>query len=229
MEPIVFFGSIPNINTSLLLGGDGARVVFDSMAIPLDRAEALKLAMFPGKLLHVRIYLGDDSKPYCEFDASIPVMDSSVAVGKIVRVKFDVPATDKEQVMLMAGVNEQKLRIVVDSDGKSAIEEKAKPEPTPYGKFWQYLDRNGFFTAPDMRGIFWQLEEVHGTAGLAPEANPVDVRKAIIRLCFGVDQRSTGVSPAQLRSWLVQMRLERNSSVYSMIRNAEAFAAKGAK
>jgi hypothetical protein len=229
MEQISYLAHIPKIQGAFMLGDDGARVVFDSKEGVLDRAEALKLAALPGKVLHLRVYLGTDQDPYCEFKASIPLAMSSISVGSIVRVKFDIPGSDKLQAMHLAGVNDRMLRIVIDSDGKSVVKgSKEKKEASPYGKFWEYLDRANFVCAPDLAEMFATLEQSHGYAERSADADVVAIRKAILRTCFGNASRAQAVSPDRLRSWLKQMLIQEGSSVYGMIRNAEAYAVREA-
>lgn len=87
---------------------------------------------------------------------------------------------------------------------KPKREPKPPKEPTPYGKFWQAMDKAGFHNRPDVRD--W----------LGAQSSTEEAAKRLLRLAFGAESRATFVSPEDVEEWL---RCQPNSgSAITMVR-----------
>lgn len=202
MEPLAFNVKIAP-TASALQFGDACRIELWSLSSVQDRAEAVKLIGFRQKNLHLRFYLGGKSETLiCEFLASIAALQSALRFTKeYAAVKFDVAETEVVEAAKLIGYDDKAMRLVVEVEG-----EKRQPkvkEPTPYGAFWQALDKAGFHNRPDVRRWI-------GYSGL-------DERDAKQRLrqIFNAQSRATDISPDDLREWAA--RMPDNDSVLTMI------------
>lgn len=112
------------------------------------------------------------------------------------------------QGVILRGV----LWVDVETAAVHEQEQKTKPEKM-YGKFWQLLIQSGFMTHPDMLELLHQLRAVRN---LVPDYDG----DALIRDCFG-GSRAEKAGPAQLRGWMDQMRIPRESALFVLIAQAE--------
>lgn len=85
---------------------------------------------------------------------------------------------------------------------KRKRQSKAK-EPTPYGAFWQQMDKAGFHNRPDVRRWI-------GYSGLDER----DAKQCLRRI-FNAQSRATDISPDDLREWAA--RMPDNDGVLTMI------------
>lgn len=190
MEPLAFNVKIAP-TASALQFGDACRIELWSLSSVQDRAEAVKLIGFRQKNLCLRFYLGGKSETLiCEFLASIAALQSALRFTKeYAAVKFDVAETEVVEAAKLIGYDDKAMRLMIEVEGDKR-QPKAK-ESTPYGAFWQALDKAGFHNRPDVRRwIECRADESEWEA------------KERLRYALGVKKRSMEASPELLLKWL---------------------------
>ena len=187
-EPLTFLAQVAPTDCALQFGHDGARVEIWSKDIITDFAEACKLVGYTGKVLALSFFEPTGQDAMLTFTASIAGINSAIRMSaNRVKVKFDVPQTHKTAAARLAGMTERVYRLEVAIEGETQKREPKPPkEPTPYGKFWQTMDKAGFHNRHDVRD--W-LQKIGASEAEA---------KAAIRMRFSVQSRATELSPSRL-------------------------------
>lgn len=156
-----------------------------------DNAVAQSLALLRQRILSVSVYEGAKDDEFCTLTATLPQIQSSVAKsGDGTRVKLDVDPAQLPIILRLLAIADKALRFAFADEGtvpgKVKREPKPPKQPTPYGKFWQEMDKSGFHNRPDVRQWIDYYE--------ADEAEA----KELIRRMLGVEKRSLEASPEML-------------------------------
>lgn len=167
---------------------------------PTDNAVAQSIALLKGREIRLAIFFKDER--ICTLAAALPPISTVVGkFGKSTKVKLDVYPDDMPSFL-------SAIRLA-DSDGtmrfefapggslpeKSKREAKTK-EPTPYGRFWQAMDRAGFHNRPDVRAWLSYFGEIKSD----------DEAKQALRDQFQTSSRSN-ISPDELLAALKKFDL----------------------
>lgn len=147
-EPVAFRGTLHHWTL-----GEPPRL--ELICVPTDNPIAQSVALLKGRELSLAIYWKDDR--VCTLPAALPPISTVVGkCGKATKVKLDVYPAD--MLSFLSAIR------LADADGMMRFEfspgdslpekqkRKAEPkEPTPYGKFWEAMDKAGFHNRPDVR------------------------------------------------------------------------------
>jgi hypothetical protein len=191
-EPLKFLAEIAPTDCALQFGDDGARIEIWSKPIQADFAQAAQLVGWTRKVLRLSFFMPKDETAWVEFAASVAPLNSAIRFTKDsrVKVKFDVPQTEKLSAARLAGMADRVFRLEVAMQGEKQSSKLTK-QPTPYGAFWQEMDKRGFHNRPDVR----RWIECASDEGESES-------KARLRLALGVERRSHEASPESLLEWL---------------------------
>lgn len=192
-EPLTFLAQVAPTDCALQFGHDGARVEIWSKDIITDFAEACKLVGYTGKVLALSFFEPTGQDAMLTFTASIAGINSAIRMSaNRVKVKFDVPQTHKTAAARLAGMTERVYRLEVAIEGETQKREPKPPkEPTPYGKFWQTMDKAGFHNRHDVRTWI-------NAHDLMEAATKERMRKA-----WRVTSRANEMSPDDVVAWLM--------------------------
>lgn len=192
-EPLKFLAEIAPTDCALQFGDDGARIEIWSKPIQADFAQAVQLVGWTRKILRLSFFMPKDDTAWVEFAASIAPLNSAIRFTKDsrVKVKFDVPQTEKLSAARLAGMANSAFRLEVAMQGEK---QTGKPkEATPYGAFWRELDKRGFHNRQDVRTWLGAHDLMEAQA------------KERLRQLFNAKSRGTDISPESLREWLSRM------------------------
>ena len=187
IEPLKFLAEIAPTDCALQFGDDGARIDIWSKPIQADFAQAAQLVGWTRKVLRLSFFMPKEDTAWVEFIASIAPLGSAIRLTKDsrVKVKFDVPETEKLKAARLAGMAEKVFRLEVAMQGDKQTSKAAK-EPTPYGAFWRELDARGFHNHPNVRLL----------TGYHLDSD--DDAKTVLRRWLNVEKRSLHASPQML-------------------------------
>lgn len=212
-----FYATPIEVNVS---GGDGARIVLSVRDTVEDLQGALLLAGMKGCNLNI---VASVANKEISFQASIAPIGTALSfkTNRPPVIKLDCTTINTALAMNLIGHTENVMRFEISiagekEKGKSKI--KLVSPPSPYGQFWNYLDKKNFLYAPELNNLFVQLEIAHKIAD----------RKELVRICFG-GKRSEVVSPKKLRDWLKLDRISPSSNLFKMIDKAEQYAEEKAR
>lgn len=160
-EPLKFLAEIAPTDCALQFGDDGARIEIWSKPIQADYAQAAQLVGWTRKILRLSFFLPKEETSWVEFTASIAPLGSAIRFSKDsrVKVKFDVPETEKLKAARLAGMAEKVFRLEVAMQGDKQAS-KAKGE---HGAFWAKMVKSTAYDCRDLQA--WleveSSEEVH--------------------------------------------------------------------
>lgn len=128
------------------------------------------------------------------FRATLPQMQSAIKIGgDQMRITFDVPASDVQNAIPLAALQNVVLRVTVEVDGARHPEAPVKKEKPgkdgPHGKFWEAMRHRHYYA--DMG-----LLEVLAQEGYEPVGDDNNVVAPALRKMFSVSSR-THISPEQ--------------------------------
>ena len=179
IEPLKFLAEIAPTDCALQFGDDGARIEIWSKPIQADFAQAVQLVGWTRKVLRLSFFMPKDDTAWVEFAASIAPLNSAIRFTKDsrVKVKFDVPQTEKLSAARLAGMANSAFRLEVAIQGNKQTG-KAKGE---HGAFWAKMVRSSAYDCRDLQAWLG-----------------VESREAVhdaLRVVFGVESL-TFVSPS---------------------------------
>lgn len=166
VEPLKFLAEIAPTDCALQFGDDGARIEIWSKPIQADFAQAAQLVGWTRKLLFLSFFMPKEEVAWVEFVASIAPLGSAIRFTKDsrVKVKFDIPETEKLSAARLAGMAERVFRLEVAMRGdKQASEAKPKGE---HGRFWKEFRMSSAPQSLDFQE-WLGLDEYRNTGALA--------------------------------------------------------------
>lgn len=180
IESLKFLAEIAPTDCALQFGDDGARIEIWSKPVQADFAQAAQLVGWTRKVLRLSFFMPKDETAWVEFAASVAPLNSAIRFTKDsrVKVKFDVPQTEKLSAARLAGMADRVFRLEVAMQGEK---QTGKPKGD-HGAFWAKMVKSSAYGCRDLQA--W-LE--------------VDSREAVhdaLRAAFGVESL-TFVSPRE--------------------------------
>ena len=188
-DPISFRGALHHWTL-----GEPPRL--ELVCVPSDNAIAQSIALLKGRELSLAIHYKDDK--VCTLSAALPPISTVVGkFGKATKVKLDVYPNDMPSflsaIRLADGDGMMRFEFLPGAPQSEKPKREAKPakEPTPYGKFWQEMDKAGFHNRHDVRTWI-------NAHDLMEAATKERMRKA-----WRVTSRANEMSPDDVVAWLM--------------------------
>lgn len=148
IEPLKFLAEIAPTDCALQFGDDGARIEIWSKPILAEFTQATQLVGWTRKVLRLRFFMPTDDTAWVEFIASVAPLNSAIRLTKDnrVKVKFDVPETEKANAARLAGMADRVFRLEVAMQGEK---QPAKTKGA-HGAFWNALVKSTAFDCADL-------------------------------------------------------------------------------